>query len=183
MTVSIQMKRFAVIQIMSWGERALQMAERMITEKVRVDPGWAKAASDAEEFSVVGPIHEYSVTEEGVKRVPGGLFLVKADNELIGLISLLSSSLVVGQNGRWIDSSPDLDNRLQNVLLDRPCALIGADGARYLLVKGVDEEDGDAPFTVEEIQAISEEIVFSNPVDSMPVIPNLTRGFSRDLMH
>lgn len=155
-------------------ERALQLADRMITEKVRVDPGWAKAASDAEGFSVVGPIREYSVTEEGVERIPGGLFLVKADDELIGLISLLSSSLVVGQNGRWIDSSQDLDNGFQNVLLSRPCALIGKDGARYLFVKGADEADGDAPFTAEEIQVISEEIVFSNPVDSMPFIPNLT---------
>ena len=41
------------------------MADRMITEKVRIDPGWAKAASDAEGFSVVGPIREYSVTEKG----------------------------------------------------------------------------------------------------------------------
>ena len=46
-------------------ERALQLADRMKTEKVRIDPGWAKAASDAEGFSVVGPIREYSVTEKG----------------------------------------------------------------------------------------------------------------------
>ena len=115
-----------------------------------------------------------------MERIPGGLFLVKADDELIGLISLLSSSLVVGQNGRWIDSSQDLDNGFQNVLLNRPCALIGTDGTRYLLVKGADEA---VPFTAKEIQVISEEIVFSNPVDSMPFVPDLTRGFSRDLMH
>ena len=118
-----------------------------------------------------------------MERIPGGLFLVKADDELIGLISLLSSSLVVGQNGRWIASSQDLDNGFQNVLLSRPCALLGTDGTRYLLVKGADEADGDVPFTAKEIQVISEEIVFSNPVDSMPFVPDLTRGFSRDLMH